>query len=108
LKAGRFCASQFLDNQDHDNLIPIEPGLEIKHMHQKVKPCTLADIRAEFKVWEWWTVKEDGSPRHLEQTEDTDDCPHYWRCRNCQDEFWYWPEVQQHLADQAEAMLVPA
>lgn len=25
-KAGRFCASQFLDNQDHDNPIPLERG----------------------------------------------------------------------------------
>jgi len=77
-------------------------------MHLKVRPCTLADVRVEFKVWETWTVKEDGSPRDLERTDDTDDGPQYWRCRNCQEEFWYWPEVQQHFADAATAMAAVA
>jgi hypothetical protein len=45
--------------------------MEIKYMHQKVRPCTLADVRVEFKVRQTWTVKEDGSPRDLEQTDYT-------------------------------------
>jgi len=64
----------------------------------------MADLRTEFRVWEVWTVKEDGSPRDLEQTNDTDDCPHYWRCRNCHEEFWHWPEVVQHLEENKIAM----
>jgi hypothetical protein len=72
--------------------------VEIKHMHQKVRPCTLADIRVEFKVWQVWTVTEDGSPRDLSRTDDTLGGPDYWFCHNCVTDFYYWPEVQEHLA----------
>ncbi len=73
-------------------------------MHLKVRPCTLADVRVEFKVWETWTVKEDGSARDLEATDYTKSLDEYWLCRNCREEFWYWLEVDKHFADTKAAM----
>jgi hypothetical protein len=78
--------------------------MEIKHMHQKVRPCILADIRVEFKVWQTWTVKEDGSAGDLEQTDYTNSDEEFWLCRNCREEFWYWPEVHKHFAEAETAM----
>ncbi len=108
MKAGRFYASQHFDNRDHDNPIPLELGVEIKYMHLKVRPCTLADIRIEFKVYQTWTVKEDGSARDLEATDYGHLFEEFWLCTNCQETAWCWSEIEKHLADQAEARLVPA
>jgi hypothetical protein len=107
-KAGRFYASQFLDKQDHDNPIPLGAGLGDQYMHLKVRPCTLADIRFEFKAYETWTVKEDGSARELEATDFDHISEEFWICRNCQLLSWCWLEMEKHVAEQAEATLVPA
>jgi hypothetical protein len=77
-------------------------------MHLKVRPCTLSDIRLEFKAYQTWTVKEDGSARDLEDTDYDHLSDEFWICRNCQLMAWWWPEIEKHLADQAEASLVPA
>jgi hypothetical protein len=82
--------------------------VEIKHMHLKVRPCTLADIRIEFKVYQTWTVKEDGSARDLETTDYDHISEEFWICRNCNDMFWCSSEIDKHVAEQAEAKLVPA
>lgn len=76
-------------------------------MDLKARPCTLADIVTELKVWQVWTVKEDGSPRDLDRTGDVDDfSADYWHCRNCLAQFISWLEVQEHLA--AEKTLMAA
>jgi hypothetical protein len=68
-------------------------------MLQTFSPCTLDDIETLLKVWETWTVWEDGSPKDLQRTNDPGDSPQYWLCNKCWDEFCAWPEVQQHCAD---------
>ena len=89
-KAGRFCASQLLDNQALDNPIPLGLGRkEIKYMDETASPCGLDDIETVFKVWETWSVNEDGSPRNLQRTDDPGDGPQYWLCSKCSDEFFY-------------------
>ncbi len=79
--------------------MPLGLGWEIKHMHQTVRPCALADMRVEFKVWQTWTVKEDGSPSDLERTDYPPCTEEYWLCRNCSGEFWFWPEVPKHYTE---------
>jgi hypothetical protein len=73
-------------------------------MHENLRSCTLADIETVFKVWETWTVKEDGSPLDLQRTDDPGDGPQYWLCSKCSDEFYSWSEVQKHFADAKTAM----
>ncbi len=77
-------------------------------MHEKVRPCSLADIRMEHRVWQAWTVKEDGSPHHLERDHETDEDRKYWLCRNCWDEFWYWTEAVRHLEENQTLMAAAA
>jgi hypothetical protein len=99
-KAGRFYASQLLDNQALDN--PIALGLggkEIKCMHETASPCGLDDKKTVFKAWETWSVNEDGSPRDLQRTDDPSNGPQYWLCSKCSDEFYSWPEVEKHFLD---------
>jgi uncharacterized protein with PIN domain len=32
----------------------------------------------------------------------------FWLCRNCREEFWYWPEVHKHFAEADTAMAAVA
>src|SRR6266487_1191021 len=91
--------AQFFDNQALTTRYRWSWAVEIKHMHPKIRPCTLADMRVEVKVWQTWTVKEDGSARDLEQTDIPTCLEEYWLCRNCGGEFWFWPEVPKHYTE---------